>query len=38
MASIVKGDEVAKKTKAPQGKKLVPAKKLNTVKPLMKVL
>ena len=34
MASNVKGDEMAKKTK-PATKKLVPAKKIGTVKPLM---
>jgi hypothetical protein len=33
MASNVKADEMAKKTK-PTGKKLVPAKKIGTVKPL----
>ena len=33
MASEVKGNETAKKTK-PTGKKLVPAKKIGTVKPL----
>ena len=34
MASNVKADEMAKKTK-PTGKKLIPAKKIGAVKPLM---